>query len=367
MLSRDEKSTVSSAPRESPEISKQAISNNLDLLRAIAVLCVFVSHLLGAGGFLEFGSLGRFGVVIFFVHTSFVLMASLHRLELASKSKFLLMGAFWLRRAFRIYPLAILFVALAATFRIPRMPGLTYEWIGVRGLLANFGLFENLVYKPDILGPLWSLPLEVQMYGMLPFIYLIIRRSTGYRSIILWALSVGVGLIVPGISGRLNVFLYAPCFVSGVVAFDVYRRDGRGSQKLPWWLWPIAIVAAILLFGPMDNVSLPEKIYRAWFLSLFLGLAYVNVADAPCNVIQRGFHWIAEHSYGIYLSHIVLIWFVFYPMAASPLWARTLVVACSAVAVPSLLFRFIEQPLILVGHQISRSLIAHKQRNQLAS
>src|SRR5665213_2328994 len=59
-------------------------SSNLDLLRSIAVLLVLLNHVLSifqvdAGiGTLPW-MLGRVGVLMFFVHTSFVLMLSLER------------------------------------------------------------------------------------------------------------------------------------------------------------------------------------------------------------------------------------------------------------------------------------------------
>src|SRR4029077_4966072 len=60
-----------------------ADSANLDLLRSAAVILVFVNHLLlflgltHAGEFLR--PLGRWGVQLFFVHSSLVLMMSLER------------------------------------------------------------------------------------------------------------------------------------------------------------------------------------------------------------------------------------------------------------------------------------------------
>ena len=56
-------------------------SANLDVLRAIAVLMVFVHHLLEYGSFLErrVSGLGQFGVLIFFVYIILVVMMSMER------------------------------------------------------------------------------------------------------------------------------------------------------------------------------------------------------------------------------------------------------------------------------------------------
>src|SRR2546427_8198907 len=82
---------------------------NLDVLRAIAIFAVLVTHLLQVVfppfyGLSLLRGLGRFGVLIFFVHTSLVLMMSMERSNLFGKALF---AEFYIRRAFRIYPLSI--------------------------------------------------------------------------------------------------------------------------------------------------------------------------------------------------------------------------------------------------------------------
>ncbi|HUD22999.1 MAG TPA: acyltransferase [Acidobacteriaceae bacterium] len=329
---------------------------NLDLLRAVAVMAVFFDHLSGALHNRSFGSLGRFGVILFFLHTSFVLMASLERLDTPDESAPSIALAFWIRRFFRIYPLAVLFILLVPIFHIPSDPGLTYVWIGAKGFFSNLALTQNLTYSNDILSPLWSLPLEVQMYLLLPFAYFAIRGNRRFRSLALWGLSVGLALTVPRISQRLDVFMYAPCFTSGIVAYDLLRSQ-RWSRKLPAWAWPIGIFAMIALFGPHDNISLPNKIVRAWMLSLLLAILYANVREGRSNWIQHIFHWIAEHSYGIYLSHIVLFWIIFYRMALFPSWARMVALMAGAIGIPALLYVSLEKPCILAGAHLARRLL----------
>jgi len=60
--------------------------------------------------------MGRFGVLIFFVHTSYALMKSLDRMNLRRNSLFL---EFYIRRAFRIYPLSVLCVLAVCAVRVP--------------------------------------------------------------------------------------------------------------------------------------------------------------------------------------------------------------------------------------------------------
>ena len=89
---------------------------NLDLVRSIAVLLVVVEHLLLYAGIFRLGYwqvawMGFLGVYIFFVHTCLVLMWSLER-----NSDVL---GFYVRRFFRIYPLAVFTVLITVLFRIP--------------------------------------------------------------------------------------------------------------------------------------------------------------------------------------------------------------------------------------------------------
>src|SRR5689334_16455875 len=85
---------------------------NLDLLRAFAVLAVVTDHgLTMVAASLRFEvtpfvwHLGRVGVLMFFVHTSLVLMQSMARTPLDGWRLF---ANFYTRRAFRIYPLSVL-------------------------------------------------------------------------------------------------------------------------------------------------------------------------------------------------------------------------------------------------------------------
>src|SRR4051794_12015754 len=94
---------------------------NLDLLRAIAVLCVVVCHLslvFGNASAHFFNLLGYFGVVVFFVHTSLVLMMSLDRANSENPTAALFVP-FMVRRCFRVYPLAICAVVAVYSWNVP--------------------------------------------------------------------------------------------------------------------------------------------------------------------------------------------------------------------------------------------------------
>jgi peptidoglycan/LPS O-acetylase OafA/YrhL len=328
-------------------------SHNLDLLRAFAVLSVYVAHFSYTMGLYDAGSLGRFGVIIFFVHTSCVLMASLQRLQSTGFQGWSsLCGAFYIRRFFRIYPLAILCALLVYLLRVPAMPNLLFS-MHAPTLIANLALSQNLFYLPDAIGPLWSLPLEVQMYLILPFAYLLLRRNR-FAPYLLWILAVAFALTIPQLSQRLNVFSFAPCFASGILA---YSLSSESHRKLPAWTWPLVILAVTTLFQPLDNISLAKKLPLAWFLALVLGAVFPFTREIQWRPLNRLSRWIAEISYGIYLSHIPLMWFTLKVLAPYPLVIRLVVLFISSAVVPMFLYRFVEKPMIGVGARLASRLV----------
>ena len=98
-------------PTRGPETTRDLA--NLDLLRSVAVGLVFVGHMMGMMRIRGLGDVGHFGVLLFFVHTSLVLMLSMGRLGLSGGR---LYTAFMVRRIFRIYPLSVLTVLLVVAF-----------------------------------------------------------------------------------------------------------------------------------------------------------------------------------------------------------------------------------------------------------
>jgi peptidoglycan/LPS O-acetylase OafA/YrhL len=138
---------------------------NLDLLRSIAVLLVAVEHTLIAMRILWISSwniawVGVAGVFMFFVHTSLVLMWSFERNPQVLN--------FYIRRIFRIYPLAIAAILAIVIFRIPLLQNpqgdTFFKQPPIMNIVSNMLLMQNLGWRGNILGVMWSLPLEVDMY-----------------------------------------------------------------------------------------------------------------------------------------------------------------------------------------------------------
>jgi peptidoglycan/LPS O-acetylase OafA/YrhL len=306
---------------------------NLDLLRALAVLFVLFDHTANALGFRWIGYvsiewLGRAGVLFFFVHTCCVLMMSLERDSNIPR--------FYLRRAFRIYPLSIVAVLCA----IPIVSLHPWEWI------SNLGLIQNLTFARDSFGSIWSLPLEVQMYLFLPFMLWFARKSI-WIPLGLFAASIPIALWQPHHVARASVLAFAPCFIPGVLAYWMFRNI---VPRVSAWFVAPAILATTSIF-----LLHPNWTFSAWSACLVLGLVIPLFEQGRNAIVNRCAETIAKYSYGIYLSHsVLLLW-------ATLTW-KILPLYLFAVALSSWgCYRAIEHPLIQVGKRIT----TRKQKCQL--
>jgi peptidoglycan/LPS O-acetylase OafA/YrhL len=342
-------------------------SANLDFLRAAAVLLVFITHLYGiytgkGAKWDFFWHIGQLGVLMFFVHTCLVLMWSLERSGLNGWRVFV---PFYIRRAFRLYPLSVVCVLIAYCFDA--------RWSPVN-LWPNLTLTQNLFFTdkpviPPTLTPLWSLPLEVQMYIVLPVLFLILRNRSLKLLALLWSSSIPIALLQPGWGERFEIFKYAPCFLGGVVAWRLMRDTAR----LPGWLWPLAIVAASLTWMTAAQSYLPLHIAA---FGICLGLAIPLFREIPWSHIRTASRITARYSYSIYLSHFPIMVYVFSdprdprfklirqlpPMKHLSRTAHFALFLLLSVLAPLALYQLIEKPGIRLGHKLARWISGSEER-----
>jgi peptidoglycan/LPS O-acetylase OafA/YrhL len=311
--------------------------SNLDLLRAIAVLIVYFSHLLMTFRIeklrgIPIYELSQAGVMIFFVHTAFVLMLSLERQKESNLRS--LLSVFYIRRAFRIYPLSCIAVFAVCIVSIPPSPWEPFQVSSLGTILANLTLTQNLIKAHQILNVLWSLPYEVQMYLALPFLFVAVLHRGRWVPFALWGASVALVLFVK-IKG-VGLLVYVPCFLGGVLAFRLWRSP---RLRLPPFFWVVAIFIAVTL--PLVFPLKPA----AWCASLFLGIAIPQFREFRSPLVRWPSAFVAKYSYGIYLSHLPLFWF-FLP-------GHPVLLALLSVLVPVAVYHLAEDPMVRLGKRLT--------------
>lgn len=306
------------------------MNRNLDVLRAFAVSAVVVCHLLRLGGF-KFGErIGPFGVLLFFVHTSLVLMLSMDRQRMSY-------WQFIVRRVFRIYPLSILVVLFYFSTGLTdhTFPNAALSW---HTLVPHLLLFQNVVNLPSMPIVLWSLPFEMQMYLLLPLLFVFCTSLR--RCLFSWGLAIGIiALQRFTIGATPQLFDFMPCFIPGVIAFV---RRGQ-LPRFNALLWPVFLFALLALYlaGTFPGVN--------WLFCLLLGFAIPLFREIPEGVVAAGSAKIAKYSYGIYLTHMLALDVAF--RIAGP--ARWVLFLALGVGLPVQLYHLIESPMIDLGKRLT--------------
>jgi peptidoglycan/LPS O-acetylase OafA/YrhL len=326
------------------------------------------------------GDLERFGVLLFFVHTSFVLMLSMESLHLSGNNIY---RVFLIRRIFRIYPLSILAVLIAVAFRVPSTAWLAgYVWPGWTTLFSSIFLVQNITHTGSVICVLWSLPFELQMYVTLPAIYLLIRGFPSIGTVLqVWLAGVSIaGVEYIARSGRCDPeFLftrYFPCFLAGVVA---WRSAKTQSRRLPGTLWVLMLTAlvasyrvvdAFRVYGPAmssafhgtlrndHGVWWPSylDLVNDWMFCGITGLAipcFTGISSHWLNAISKR---IAQYSYGIYLSHVPLLWLCFKKLHIGSVAVSAILSIVLTAAVSILLYHWLEEPAIRFGKRLTTHL-----------
>jgi peptidoglycan/LPS O-acetylase OafA/YrhL len=292
----------------------------------------------------------HFGVLIFFVHTSLVLLFSLERQDsLAPGTP--LFTPFIVRRIFRIYPLSILAVLLVELFRLPvghlRDSQFFLAHLHATGVLSNIFLLQDVTRTESAIAPLWSLPYEMRMYLLLPLVYLIAKKwRSPLRLAFLWIVAVLAGLNSHYLEklGFPDWFIFAPCFMAGALA---YKASSLYSLSLPAALWPITLAFVTLCYLRHDTTA------RSWWSCLALGLLLPQFREISIPLFREVFKYIARYSYSVYLTHFLFIWLAFDQLHHHSLWLRWFVFLFFTVASSVLLYHYVEEPMIALGHRLS--------------
>jgi peptidoglycan/LPS O-acetylase OafA/YrhL len=174
----DSLDTTASQIRVEPTSTKKEISSevgsgripSLDGLRGISIAFVLISHL----GYERFynpatlvgttlNSLGGFGVKIFFVLSGYLI--TLLMLFEEKQTGTVNLGQFYIRRAFRILPAAIVFMLAICIYN--------GSAISLQNRVFSFLFIENYAVVPDWrLAHLWSLGVEEQFYLLWPVLFI---------------------------------------------------------------------------------------------------------------------------------------------------------------------------------------------------
>ncbi len=343
--------------------------NSLDGLRGISIGLVLLSHA-GLGAIVP----GGLGVTIFFFISGYIITRLLMREQDGTGA--IDIPAFYLRRAFRILPALLVYLA-ACTAYLVAVYGLFEPW---HLLSAVFNVYNYYyIFFLDHSGPVgthhpygivWSLAVEEHYYFIYPFACFALmarpHRLVGglvllCMAALVWRfyLAYGVGLesmpaerIYKATDTRIDSIGFGALFA-------LVRPDGsKGHQDAPAVQWLRFGFGLLLLLATLlvRNEEFRQSLrYSVQGLALYL--MFEQLVVLPSGIAKalagRPLVWLGRISYSLYLWHwLVLIALEkLLPGSSPPSLLYSLMVGISLI-VAQLSFQCIEQPMLRQGQRL---------------
>jgi peptidoglycan/LPS O-acetylase OafA/YrhL len=324
-------------------VSAQRIPS-LDGLRAISITLVILSHLVKWKhvSLERMQTYGDLGVHVFFVLSGYLITNLLLREH--DRTSTINLRDFYIRRAFRIFPAAFVFLAVVVILYWHQM-----HWYHVVAALLYVANMD--ISRPWIFGHLWSLSIEEQFYLLWPFA---VKKWHRHRTVIL-----------------LCVFLATPIFRTALYAFKVHNGL---IGSLPAHADQLAIGCLLAIFAPrlpriggyVALIMVLIAILFPWFpatspsrtlfmLFVLRPVLHVSIAGLVLHVIQVPYRalnwfpvaWLGKISYSVYL------WQELFCSNPSLQFGYALVLPTLAAACLS--YYLVEQPMLRVRERLARN------------
>jgi peptidoglycan/LPS O-acetylase OafA/YrhL len=284
----------------------------LNSLRALAVIMVICAHWLPPEFFIHRFNPGSAGVQIFFVLSGFLITRNL----LSSRSTAApgkIYGNFIIRRSLRIFPIYYLTLVLVLLIgkhnTILNSGTIPYYFL----YATNFLTFQQQFWHVPF-AHLWSLAVEEQFYLIWPWFMLLIparRLPVVFLSFMAIALIFRVSLLNIFPENEFIYILTPACFdgfaIGGFLAYVVAsgrERVWRLAKKF-YLVGAIASFLYIASYWSGNTFSLwHNTLVHVFAVSLIILAIHPSNSLSRWNLLdQRGFQWIGQVSYGLYLFH----------------------------------------------------------------
>lgn len=338
----------------------------LDGWRAIAILLVVVGHGIEWSGtalspiarLLHWPKLSEWmtgfgdkGVEVFFCLSGFLITTLLVD-EFAERGRISVL-AFYVRRLWRIFPPALVYLAVVSLLSLAGIIS-----VGKAEVIACIGFVRNYLPHGEhwFTGHFWSLSVEEHFYMIWPGLIALVgfKRARWFPIVAIFAVvvwrSINADLMTTPFKYRTDVRIDAIMLGAlAALAFPTVQRlvTGRG--------WPLLAAAAILYTGSELAVTAAPSIGRlgrevAVLAALMVGVT--NPSILYSKLLEANWlRYVGRISYSLYLWQQLF----FEPPRHS--WFEAPIRLAAPFLCAALSYKFVERPLIKVGHRISTSIL----------
>lgn len=295
----------------------------IDGLRGIAALLVLAQHSLEVVYPWLFAqvNLGRFGIVLFFMISGFVIPFG----------RWDSVAQFVRSRVFRLCPALWLSVAVAVVLAGGAQPAT---------ILADLAMMARPFGIPSLNGAYWTLSYELGFYAAAMVLFAL-GQLRNPRVVGMLAL-----LLLYHASYGDNRFLYYACFAGGAL---LRMAEEDGSARAWAVLTTVLLIAIAFQHGTgVNSPPLFNDVSRrlSTALPIILFAAAVIVRPHASAVLV----WFGSISYSVYLFQGILL-APLHPLAAVSPLLFVLVGCAGTIGVAALVHRYVEQPFIAMGRQ----------------
>ncbi len=317
---------------------------------------------------------GAYGVSVFFLISGFLITRILDRDKGGAFQAG--WGKFYAHRAGRILPLLALDILAGLAFwffvrddskffkccfHLPQQPADPTFWIPLLFFAFNWArVYFSLNRWGDISlhwGVLWSLAVEEQFYLFYPWILRGLKRP---RNLIffflglvflgaLWGWFVMKQPLNNGLDWKWGSFGYFDQIGMGMGLYFLQKREGHRLQKSPWICWGLAILGLGgfgLVYGMTFSAYLTDFFWAPPLAAASMGVALLGALNL--SLFESRFFWVfslpGKYSYGNYLLHTTVLYFLAPRLAGGNIYMAFLIFAMASTAAAALSFHFFEAP-----------------------
>lgn len=327
---------------------------SLDGLRAISIAMVMLSHLVKWKhvSLPVLQAYGALGVHVFFVLSGYLITNLL--LQEHEGSSTISLKNFYVRRAFRIFPAAFVFLAIVVGLYWREM-----RWTHIAA--AVFYVANMDVMRPWIFGHLWSLSIEEQFYLLWPFT---LKKWYSHRVLIVVCVLLGTPVfrtLLYALKSRGALAGSLPAVADQLAIGCLLAIFAKRLPRIPRWLALVMTIAAVLL--PWYPATSPGR--SLFMLFALRPLLHVSIAGIVLHVIQVPYvalnwgpvAWLGKISYSLYL------WQELFCSNANLHYG--FVLALPAIGCACLSYYLVEQPMLRVRERLSSKAQAQQPEREV--
>jgi peptidoglycan/LPS O-acetylase OafA/YrhL len=344
----------------------------IDAMRGVAAFAVCFAHMAHSaidaspkpksGAFIlrltvDWFDLGRYGVLLFFFISGFVIPFSLKNKEGAVRR-------FVISRFFRLYPVFWLSLVVTA-WAMWITEGIRYTPFE---FLANATMLPNLLHAKYISGILWTLYIEILFYVMCVFLFIIGKLQDTYTIFLmafgcfsfplLCVVARAIGIQVP----LLYVTAHLGFLFTGYLMRMALLRENATAPVLATIVTALGLVMVFILGTQPGHVFTNSTAAGVTLAAVTAVVTFIGIGSLRPNV-GPVFLWLGAISYSVYLFHIPVgrVVRMAIPPASAPTVALDIVLGSAlTLLVATLVYRYVEKPAIAAGRHLITNRLASK-------